>query len=122
MAQFVYYNINPKGETRNDCVTRAISLASGLPYQTIRKKLYYTAQLLNCEKLCVACYRHLLDDVFEYEQVPCYGMTVNEFADKYPNGTYLIRVPFHITVVKNGVCYDIWNCLDEVIDTVWRVD
>lgn len=122
MAKFVYYNANPKGETRNDCVTRAISLASDLPYQTIRKKLYYTAQLLNCEKLCVACYRHLLDDVFEYEQVPCYGLTVNDFADKHPYGTYLLRIDGHIVTLIDNNIYDIWDCREEFITDSWRVE
>ena len=55
-------------------------------------------------------------------EVNCESLTVGEFADRHPEGTYLIRVPFHLTVVKDGICYDIWQCLDEVIDTVWRVD
>ena len=38
-------------------------------------------------------------------------------------GTFLIRVPSHLTVIKNGVLYDIWDCRHELCDTVWkRVD
>ena len=44
-------------------------------------KLYYTAKLLNCDKLCVCCYRHLLDDVFKYQRIDCDGLFVREFAD-----------------------------------------
>ena len=35
----------------------------------------------------------------------------------------LIRVPSHLTAIKNGVLYDIWDCRYEFCDTVWkRVD
>ena len=35
----------------------------------------------------------------------------------------LIRVPSHLTAIKNGVLYDIWDCRHELCDTVWkRVD
>lgn len=53
MAKYVYYNRNPDGKMQDDCVTRAISLATNLPYDKIRRKLFHTAKLLNCSKLCV---------------------------------------------------------------------
>ena len=56
MAKFRYVNLNPNGEHRNDCVTRAISLASGLDYSEVRRKLRYTSRLLDCIRLCWSCY------------------------------------------------------------------
>lgn len=121
MAKFIYYNRNPDGDKESDCVTRAISLASGLPYSVIRKKLFHTAKLLDCEKLCVCCYRHLLDDIFKYKRVNCDNMIVNDFANKNPIGTYLLRINGHITCVINGNIYDIWDCRQEIVTDAWKV-
>lgn len=122
MSKFVYYNVNPKGYKENDCVCRAISLATQLPYTKIQEKLYYTSKLLNCEKLCVCCYRHLLEDVFKFEQIDPQGFLVGEFADFHPFGVYLARIEGHITCIKNNTIYDIWDCRKEEITDVWRVD
>ena len=75
MADYVFYNNNPDLLIENDCVTRAISLASGLPYEVIEEKLYLTSKLFECPKLCVCCYENLLNYVFNYEQI--YGVEGN---------------------------------------------
>lgn len=121
MANFVYYNVNPSGVRENDCVTRAITLATGLPYKKIAQKLYLSAKLLECDKLNFFCYSHLLDDVFKFERVPTYSLTVNEFANIHPYGTYLIRMNGHISVLKDGTVYDIWDCRREIVTDAWLV-
>ena len=52
MADYIFFNNNPEKLIENDCVTRSISLASGLPYEAIEEKLYlidhhYTDIILN---------------------------------------------------------------------------
>lgn len=121
MAKFCYYNISPENQHKNDCVTRAISLASGLPYSTIRKKLRYTARLLECVRLCWSCYSFLLTNVFLYRQVNCDNITIGEFADLHPQGTYLIRIDQHLTVIKNGDLYDTHDCRHRKCHIVWKV-
>lgn len=121
MARYIYYNQNPDGNKENDCVTRAISLASGLKYTEVRKKLFYTSRLLNCEKLCVCCYEHLLEDVLKYEPIQCDELTVEEFADLYPHGTYLVRMNGHISTIINNTIYDIFDCRDIEISNAWKV-
>lgn len=88
----------------------------------IRKKLYHTAKLLNCEKLCVCCYRHLIEDVIKCKSVPADGMTVDEFANSHNQGTYLIRMSGHLSCIIGGIVYDIWDCRDEFVTDAWRVD
>ena len=122
MARFVYYNREPSGDNENDCVTRAISLATNERYSTIRRKLFHSARLLNCEKLNVCCYSFLIEDVFGCKPVYCKGLTVAQFADLNPQGTYLVRIEGHLTCVISNVCYDTWNCLDKEADIAWRVD
>lgn len=122
MSRYVYYNRNPDGERINDCVTRAISLATGLPYEDIARKLVLTAELWGCDKLCLSCYHHLLDDVFRFKRVYVDGMTVDEFTEEYSYGTYLLRGEGHLLCVIDGVDYDIFKSTDMIITDAWRVD
>lgn len=122
MAKFIYLNTSPDGEHKNDCVSRAITLASGIDYPIVRKKLFHTARLLGCEKLCWSCYSFLLTQVLGYRQVNCDGMTVGEFADLHPQGTYLIRIDQHLTTVINRNSYDTFDCRHRFCHIAWRVD
>ena len=120
MAKYIYYNVNPRGERTEDCVTRSISLASGRPYHEIQYKLQLVADLLDCEKLCVTCYKHLIEDVFCFRRVNCDDMTVGEFADLNPEGVYLIRMNGHISTVIDGCIIDIWDCRWEEPTDAWE--
>ena len=122
MAEFVYYNQNPDGKRESDCVTRAISFATGIDYATIRRKLYHAAKLNDCTKLCVCCYRLLLENVFGFEPIDCEYMTINEFADEHPIGVYILRIDGHLTCMVDSTVYDIWDCRNEELTNAWRVN
>jgi hypothetical protein len=121
MANFRYYNVNPNGEHRNDCVTRAISLASGMSYAETRKKLRSVATLFDCERICMSCYKHLIENVLYCKPLDCDGMTVEEFADMHPYGTYLVRMNQHISCIIDNTIYDIFNCRDHLLTNAWEV-
>jgi hypothetical protein len=118
---FRYYNNNPLSREEEDCVTRAITLASGLSYAEVQDKLYYMARLLDCEELCVCCYKNLLDNIFCYPRLQCSGMTVGEIADDNPEGTLLVRIDGHLTCIVDGIIRDLWDCSDRYADIVWKV-
>lgn len=122
MAKWVYHNANIDGNHISDCVTRAITTATGIDYPEIRKKLFHISKLFNCSKLCPACYRHLLENVFGFIEVDCLGDSVKEFADKHPKGVYILRVPSHLTTIIDGCLYDTFNCLDAWCDIAWKVN
>ena len=122
MARFEYLNVNPNQQKRNDCVTRAIKLASGLEYGEVRRKLYHTGKLLDCTRLCWRCYNFRLTNVFGYKLVNCDDMTVADFANANKKGKYLIRIDYHLTFLQDGTIYDIWNCLNRKCVLAWRVD
>ena len=122
MAIFRYWNENPNGEKRNDCVTRAIVFASGMGYPEVRKMLYHSAKLLKCPKLCPTCYSFAIQEVLGGVPTNCNGMTVGDFADLHPNGTYLIRIKGHLTCVKApATVYDIWDCRSKLCDLAWKM-
>ena len=122
MAKWIYYNRNQDGEHISDCVTRAISTATGLSYPQIRKKLHHTSKLFSCDKLVRDCYSNLLDRVFGFERVSCMGLNVGQFADLNPCGTFIVRVPGHATTIIDGNIYDIFDCTDYPCDIVWFVN
>ena len=109
MAKMVYLNMNPDNRKISDCVTRAISLACDLEYSKVRKMLYHTAKLLGCMKLCVMCYKFLIEDVLKGKRVNCDGMYPNDFADTHPFGKYLLRMNGHICCCIDGKIYDIFD-------------
>ena len=120
MSRFIYYNNNPLGIEEDDCVTRAITLASGLCYFDISKKLQLTAELLGCEKLCVCCYDFLIENVLMFREVKIdRGMTVCDFAEQHPYGIYLLRMEQHITTLIDGKIYDLWDSSEREITHAW---
>ena len=122
MAKFRYWNENPNGEKRNDCVTRAITFASGMEYPEVRKMLYHSARLLKCPKLCPTCYSFAIQEVLGGVPTNCNGMSVGEFADKHPKGTYLIRIEGHLTYIKApATIYDIWDCRNKECSLAWEM-
>lgn len=110
MSKFLYYNNNDMGIEEEDCVTRAITLATGLPYKTISKLLDLVGEHNNCERLYVGCYRYLLEDIFNYPvKYPKRHETVGNIIDKYPHNTLLIRIDQHLLCAVAGVIYDLWD-------------
>ena len=122
MARYQFLNVNPLGEIDEDCVCRAISLALNEDYYKIQEKLYLVAKLFECEYLCICCYKYLLDNVYDLKRIEeVKGMTVEEFANYFPIGIFIVRVEGHLTCVIDNNIMDIWNCKDEVVDLVWEV-
>lgn len=121
MAKFRYYNRDEDGVHRNNCVTRAISLASGMSMGETRKKLRCVAILFDCCRICTSCYKHLIENVLYYKPLNCDGMTVGEFADMHPQGTYLVRMEQHISIIIDNCVNDIFDCRDHLLTNAWEV-
>lgn len=122
MARYQFLNVNPLGEIEEDCVCRAISLALDEDYYKIQEKLYLVAKLFECEYLCVCCYKYLLDEVYDLKRIEeVKGMTVEEFANYFPVGIFIVRVEGHLTCVIDNHIMDIWDCRDKIVDLVWEV-
>lgn len=122
MARYQFLNVNPLGEIEEDCVCRAISLALDEDYYKIQEKLYLVAKLFECEYLCVCCYKYLLDEVYDLKRIEeVKWMTVEEFANYFPIGIFIVRVEGHLTCVIDNNIMDIWDCRDKIVDLVWEV-
>lgn len=117
---YKYYNANSQGNFVNDCVIRAISVAEDMTWGDTYDDLSRIAKNNGI----------LLDDVdfvdplldYRYDRIPLYyDMSVGDFLENHPNGTYLITMSGHITVLKNGVIYDTFDCRNRKIKDVWKV-
>lgn len=123
MAKYEYLNVNPKGQHESDCVCRAITLASGIPYEEVKKKLVMIGELYQCPSLCVGCYRHLIEDVLGFEPFNAEGLYPAEFTELHSNGSYLLRMEGHIACCVDGVLYDIFDSRHYgMITDAWKVE
>lgn len=122
MAHYKFLNLNPLNKNEKDCVCRAISLGLQKNYYEVLEELELIGKLFKCEKLCVCCYKFLLDNVYGLERIEeAKGMKIKDFIQKNKKGTYLIRIEGHLTCIINGICYDTWDCTNEKIDIIWVV-
>ena len=122
MNDFSYYNINPEKTEEQDCVCRAISLAVNSDYRAVEKLLEIVAYYYGCEKLCLCCYHHLLEDVFNFPVRYCEnGETVGEIAKRLNHNIVLIRIDGHLSCSLYGIIYDIWDCSPKSVDCYWIV-
>lgn len=120
---YKFLNLNPLGARELDCVNRAISGALDINYYEVKNKLELVGALFDCDKLCVCCYKFLLDNVYNLERIEEFkGMSIKEFMKCNPYGTFIIRLDGHLTHCKDGICYDIFDCTDEIVDIVWIVN
>ena len=83
MANLIYTHT---AQTPESFISDLRARTSGMSYAETQDKLYLTAQLLDCDRLCVCCYRHLLDYIFSYPRLDSTNMTVNDVCHRYPHG------------------------------------
>lgn len=120
--RYRFYNRNSDGALEEDCVCRAISMATGLKYKAVDNLLTLSADDNQCDKLCVHCYKHLLGDILELNCYDCnFERTVHEVAKRHKDHKLIIRVDGHLTCSIYGTVIDIWDCSDELVDRFWIV-
>lgn len=112
---FTYYNRNPHNKVSGDCVVRAISFALDVPYND----LVMDIAMYQCNT--GVDIRYNKEDIYLKKKFGIMKQpmlrhhdntryTLKEFIRRFPKGTYIVKMIHHLTVVKDGVCYDIWDC------------
>lgn len=114
--------MNPLGLKEQDCVIRAICLATNTPYLEVIKLIENNGILNQCDCLNINCYCKLLEDHFNLEAIDGEGKIVKEIAKDNPDKTLIIRVDGHLTSAINGIIFDIWDCTNEKVDVYWIVE
>lgn len=111
---FTYYNHNPKNRITGDCLVRSISFALNIPYNQV----VMDAANFQCDTGYDGNYSEsiFIEKTYGIKNQPQLKhddntkYTVKEFINKFPKGTYILRMPSHMTVIKDGKNYDIWDC------------
>lgn len=119
---FRYYNANPENLKIGDCVVRAISNAIEKPYTDVLFELCSISNYFNCDMLVKDCYNILLNDYYGFKCFHGMMRTVEEVANDFLDKTLIIRIENHLTMSRNGIIEDIWDCSNEIVDCFWIVE
>lgn len=122
MADYIYHNVSPNGQRRNDCVVRALSLGLDLDYFDVEDLLIEIGDYYECEELCVCCYKYLLENIIGLKPYNGNNRTVDEIVEENPDCILIIRVEGHLTCAIRGAIYDIFDCGDMIVDRYWIVE
>lgn len=113
---FVLYNANPRNRITTDCVFRAFSLALDMPYNEVvmntAKLMCETGYALN-DKKGIERFLEKKGWVKKPQLKHPNGTkyTVADFVKTHKKGTYIINMANHLSVIKDGKNYDIWDCV-----------
>lgn len=127
--QFMNYNANPKHRKTTDCVIRALCTALGDTWENTYRDLvnYSIRQGLMCsDKRAFDFYLHYKG--YTKQKMPKREdntrYTVKEFIDEIADTkkTYIISIANHLTVVKDKVLLDTWNCSKKSVGNYWVIE
>lgn len=117
---YKYYNANSNNNFVNDCVIRAISVAENKSWGDTYDDLSRIAKNNGILLDDVNFVEPLLD--YRYKRIKTrYGDTVQDILEYNPIGIYLVTMNGHITVIKDGIVYDTFDCRDRIVKNVWKV-
>lgn len=120
---YIYYQPNPCGRSVGDCAVRAISAALDLEwddaFDILAKFAKNMCDMPSSDQVWGAVLR---SKGYKRVTIPnncpdCY--TVKQFAKEHPEGIYILGLGGHVTVVKDGNIYDIWDTSNEIPIYVW---
>ena len=118
-------NLNPRGKLVDDCVVRAIAIATGQDWYTVYDDLCQTGRKeANMPSVNNVWGKYLYDLGFEPFLLPesCPScITVRAFCKHYPRGVYIIGTGHHAVAIVDGDYYDAWDSGAEVPSYFWRV-
>jgi len=103
----------------NDCATRAIAIASGLPYREVYDGINEIAKRERSRKssarsgVTARTMRRYLDEVLGWEWIPTMkigsGCRVHLRADELPGGRIIVSLSGHYAAVVDGVLHDTFD-------------
>ena len=116
---YVPFNNNPRNIRVGDCAVRAVSIALGKSWEDTYSHL--CAEGLFYHDMPSANYvwgMYLKSTGFEQKVRPSVCpmcVTVSQFTEEHPEGTYVLATENHVVTAVDGSYYDSWDSGDEVV-------
>lgn len=113
MSKFKAVNANPQDKNVGDCTVRAISIATGRPWESVYLDLCIQGYTLSDMPSSNAVWgKYLADRGWQYRRLPdtcpfCY--TVEDFCKDHPGGIFIVGTGSHVVCVIDGEYYDAWD-------------
>ena len=121
---YVHANPNPNGAYVEDCVIRAIAIATNKTWDEIAIHLFLQAFIMknmpSVNKVWGSYLRSLSFKQYPLENTcpDCY--TIRDFCADNPIGVFILATGSHVVAAINGDYYDTWDSGDELPTSVWR--
>ena len=121
---YVHANPNPYGAYVEDCVIRAIAIATNRSWDEVALYIFMQAYIMkNMPSVNKVWGTYLSSIGFRQYPLPntcpdCY--TVRDFCADHPSGVFILATGSHVVAVINGDYYDAWDSGDELPTSVWR--
>lgn len=118
-------NPNPAKKEVPDCVIRAIAIALNMPWIQVFDELYTVARNdFNMPSSDAVWGHYLMLKGFEPFLLPNHCpscITIEDFTNEFPQGTYIIGTGSHAVAVINGNYWDSWDSGRELASFFWRI-
>lgn len=121
---YVHANPNPNGAYVEDCVIRAISIATDRSWDETAIYLFLQAFIMKNMPSVNKVWGTFLTSIgFKQYPLPntcpdCY--TIRDFCEDNPFGVFILATGSHVVCVMDGNYYDAWDSGDELPIAVWR--
>lgn len=121
---WVEFDNNPVRENADDCAIRAISKALNIDWERAYILLCVNGMamgvLMNRNEVIFSVLRQ---HGFKRKNIPdtcptCF--TVEEFCERYPQGTYVVGTGNHVITIIDGDYYDTWDSGNEIVAFAWE--
>lgn len=133
---FHFHNANPKGKRTTDCVTRALSTALEIPYETVVRELAELQIKTGYDSADSTLYGKYLKSKgwVKHRQPRCYDNTKYTgkafcceiragYGGNFPELEYQRIIAHigghHIVAIVNGKVWDTWDSTDGCIGNYW---
>ena len=108
-----YFSVNLKKHKTNDCVIRAIAIATEIDYLKVRDSLFDRAKSVGRMPNDKEVYEAFLKDNGWIKNSPIKNSKGKKYKVKdFPVKNCIVHTTNHLTVIKDGALNDTWNCME----------
>lgn len=117
---YIKFNPNPLGKNVGDCTVRALSKALDQTWENTFVGLCLEGFMLNDMPSANSVWGSYLRRYGYQRSLAPDDMTVAEFADEHPDGTYILALSGHVVCIQDNTLYDSWDSSNEIVLYYWQ--